>query len=361
MTRTRVIFLAIIGLAVAIVIAAQFVNFNFNFNTQPVTGLSGSEKIPFFEDERVQAAFRRNGFDVTVQRAGSREIATSYDLGEYDFAWPAGVPAAEQIENDFDTTLRVTPFFSPMAIATWRPVADVLVDAGIATNEGDFYYLLNMDALLDSVGAEQSWEELAQRDFALGGTDVLIKSTDVRTSNSAAMYLSLASYVANGDDIVQNTSQADAILEQMGDLFLRQGFQASSSLEPFQDYLVKGMGQSPMVMIYEAQFIAAAAQENSPIRDEMVLMYPVPTVFSNHVYLGLSEAGAQLGELLNTDDELKRLAIEYGFRNDNLDYFQQYTERNDVNLPSGFGEVVEPPSYEVLEYMIQRIEDRYRQ
>ncbi|MEZ4518064.1 MAG: hypothetical protein R3C44_15005 [Chloroflexota bacterium] len=128
-------------------------------NVEAVTGVVGSEKIPFFSDERVQEAFRRNGLDVQVQKAGSREIATSYDLSEYDFAFPAGVPAAEKLQRENGISKSYNVFFTPMAIASWRTIGDVLVDNGIATDEGG-YYIVDMDALLQLMSEEKRWEDL---------------------------------------------------------------------------------------------------------------------------------------------------------------------------------------------------------
>jgi hypothetical protein len=67
-------------------------------------------------------------------------------------------------------------------------------------------------------------------------------------------------------------------------------------------------------MIYEAQFLSAKAQANSPVSDEMVLLYPEPTVFTKHILVPVDEKGERLGEALTNDPELKRLAIEHGAR-----------------------------------------------
>jgi hypothetical protein len=173
------------------------------------------------------------------------------------------------------------------------------------------------------------------------------------------MYLSLASYVANDNNIIQSEAEAAALMPLMFDLFLRQGLRPSSSQEPFEDYLVKGMGHSPIVMIYEAQFIAQAALNDGSILPEMVLMYPEPTIFTKHIFIPLTENGIKLGELLETDPELQALAVEYGLRTNNLAQFTQFTEQLSITLPSSIVSVVDPPSYEVLESMIQEIEKQY--
>src|SRR5262245_63617448 len=94
--------------------------------TAPLTlvrGIIGSEKEPLFHDPQVVAAFARHGLQVQVDTAGSREIATRINLKEYDFAFPAGVPAADKIRRDHNAATVYQPFFTPMAIATFKPIA----------------------------------------------------------------------------------------------------------------------------------------------------------------------------------------------------------------------------------------------
>jgi hypothetical protein len=358
MDRTRLVFLAIVGVAI-LAIAATFL-LGSQSAGQEMIGLVGSEKVPFFEDERVQEALREQGLNVTVQKAGSREIATSFDLSEYDFVFPAGVPAAAKIQRENGISASYNPFFTPMVIGSWKPIADILVEQGIASDQGG-YYLLDMEQLLKLMADETRWQDLPGNDAFAVNRSMLVTSTDVRKSNSAAMYLALASYVTNGNTIVQSLAESDVLMPVLSGLFLRQGFRPSSSQEPFEDYLVKGMGHSPMVMMYEAQFIAQAAQESASIQPEMVLMYPVPTIFTKHVLIPLTEQGQALGEALENDPELQQLAIEFGLRNGNLNYFQEFTGQLPITLADSLVNVIEPPDYEVLEGMIQRIEQQYQQ
>jgi hypothetical protein len=244
-----------------------------------VRGVIGSEKLPYFQDPAVIQAFHDNGYDVQVDTAGSRQIATSVDLSKYDFAFPAGVPAAEKIRQDRKARAVYSPFYTPMAIATFKPITTLLIAAGIAKDNGS-YISLDMKAFLAAVAKNVRWSDLPNNTAYPATKSILITSTDIRTSNSAAMYLSIASYVANGNNIVQDSGQATAVLPAVEPIFLRQGLTASSSEEPFQDYLSIGIGKTPMVMIYEAQFFAAVAANNGSITKDMVLMYPDPDVLS---------------------------------------------------------------------------------
>ena len=174
------------------------------------------------------------------------------------------------------------------------------------------------------------------------------------------MYLSLASDVANGDNTVQSRAQANAVLPLMTQLFLRQGFVSSTSEEPFDDYLTIGIGKSPMVMIYEAQFVARAAANDGSIRPGMELMYPAPTVLSKHTFVPLTPLGDELGKALTTDPKLLELETEYGFRTAQPGAFQTFTREHRVKVEDSIINAVDPPSYETLEYMINRIAQAYK-
>jgi hypothetical protein len=356
MRRTTIVFVVIVGIAAAIALFALF----GPGKVTAVTGLIGSEKAPYFADVRVQTALARHGLQVTVQKAGSREIASRTDLKAFDFAFPAGVPAAEKIQRELGVSKSHTPFFTPMVIASWRPIADSLVQQGIAANQGS-YYTLDMAKFLPLIQNETRWKDIPGNSAFPANKSVLIGSTDVRTSNSAAMYLALMSYVANGNNIVQSLDQARPLLPLLSDMFLRQGLRPTSTQEPFEDYLVKGMGHSPIVMIYEAQYVAQAARGDGSISPEMVLMYPTPTIFTKHVLIPLTDQGEKLAVALETDPELQKLAVEYGLRNSNIAYFREFAAQHNIDLPDNFVDVIEPPSYEVLEGMIQIIEKLYDQ
>ena len=142
----------------------------------------------------------------------------------------------------------------------------------------------------------------------------------------------------------------------MAPLFLGQGFSEYSSEGPFEDYLTIGVGKTPMVMIYEAQFLAAQAAHRTT--GDMVLMYPTPTVLSKHTVVPLDAKGDQVGRLLSTDPELQQLAVKYGFRTADAASTSRYLAKQGVAAPPTLVDVIEPPTYENLEYLIGRIEQR---
>src|SRR5262249_6999714 len=158
-----------------------------------------------------------------------------------------------------------------------------------------------------------------------------------------AMYLALASYVLNGDNVVQSEAEVRKLAPALAPLFLRQGFQESSSAGPFDDYLTMGMGKAPLVMIYEAQFVERQLQHGGTAKD-MVLRYPQPTVFTKHVLVPLKPAAERLGEALESDSTLQRLAAEYGLRSPAGDPTAQWSARG-VKVPPQLLDVIDPPTF----------------
>ncbi|MGP6158325.1 MAG: hypothetical protein ACLPYS_12610 [Vulcanimicrobiaceae bacterium] len=324
-----------------------------------VRGLVGSEKKDFLTDPRVIAVFRRNGIDLQVDTAGSRDIATRPDLSAYDFGFPAGVPAAKKLMQAKHVSQSFSPFFTPMVVASWRPIGRILIANGIVKQLGADFYIVDMKGLIRLIAERKRWNELAHHEAYDVGKSILISSTDVRQSNSAAMYLALASYLLNDNEIVANEAQVAKVMPAAAGLFLRQGYQESSSAGPFEDYTTIGMGKSPLVMVYEAQFIEYLIEHPNARNPDMILLYPKPTVYTKHELVPFDELGAKVGRLLESDPDLQRLAVEHGLRTADAAYAKDFWRKNGVHAPDTLIDVVDPPSYEILESMIREIERQF--
>ncbi|MEI6403370.1 MAG: hypothetical protein WCP59_14425 [Actinomycetota bacterium] len=345
---------AILALLVVVVIVVSTRGGSSSDNVVVVRGVIGSEKKAFFADARVQEAFRNAGYEVQIDTAGSRQIATTVDLSKYDFAFPAGTPQAQKIKNDRKATAIYVPFSTPMTIATFEPIARLLATAGVAKDEGG-WWSFDMAKFLELVDQDTRWKDIPGNVDYQANKQVLITSTDVTTSNSAAMYASIASYLANGSNVVASVAQADASAKQVAPLFGRQGYTEQSSEAPFDDYLSIGAGKTPMVMIYESQFVARAVAKDGSIKSDMVLMYPTPTIISKHSFVPLSATGDSIGQLLMNDPTLKALALQFGFRTSDPDSFTKLVTDAGIAVAPQLVDIVEPPTNDNLEALINAI------
>lgn len=263
-------------------------------NLRTITGVVGSEKEPFFRDQRVKDALAARGLAVQVTAAGSRDIATLPNLDSYDFAFPSSAPAADRLRRTGKAKGVYSPFFSPIGVATYKPILAVLEKQGIATKNGG-HWMFDVEKYYALAQKKTRWDQLPGNTVYKARKNVLVTTTDVRRSNSAAMYLALTSYVANGGNVVSTPQQASAVIPKVSPLFLDQGYVGGSTEGPFEDYLAAGMGKTPMVMIYESQFLGRQMAKDGSITDDMVLMYPTPDVLSKHTLVSLTDGGSALG------------------------------------------------------------------
>ncbi|WP_433516575.1 three-helix bundle dimerization domain-containing protein [Nonomuraea sp. CA-143628] len=352
-----------IGLGVAVVVVAAVVVVNLGKTEAPppappltvVRGVIGSEKKAFFEDPQVVRAFADKGVKVEIESAGSRQIATSVDLSRFDFAFPSSAPAGEYIQRKRKVSTKYTPFSSPMAIATFQPIADLLTKAGVV-KQGPVP-TFNIGRYLELVTTDTKWDQLTGNSDYRVDKNILISTTDPRTSNSAAMYLAITSYVANGSKVVHGTTAEKNVLPLVTQLFTSQGYTDNTSEGPFNEYLTVGMGPSPMVWIYEAQFVDAATR--GQIKPGMVLMYPSPTVMSKHTLVPLNASGDRVGRLLSTDAQLQRLAAEHGFRSADAADFAKVAADHQVRVATDLIDVVDIPSYDTLEHLLDSVGKSY--
>jgi hypothetical protein len=343
------------GLGIGVLTAVVLGNRSMTATT--VRGVIGSEKQNFFDDPQVGKAFARHGLKVEVDPVGSRQIATSVDLGRYDFAFPGGAPAAEKIQRQRKITAKYAPFSSPMAIATFQPIADLLARAGVAEKASDGTWTLDVARYLALVSKGVRWDQIEDNSAYRVRKNVLVSTTDPRNSNSAGMYLAITSYVANGDAIVQGAAAERKVLPLVTRLFLDQGYTENTTEGPFEDYLSVGMGKTPLVCVYEAQFVERSVR--GEIRPGMILMYPSPTVVSKHTLVPLNDKGDEVGRLLTQDPELQRLAAGHGLRTADPAQFSKVVAEHKVRVAANLIDVADPPSYETLEHLLDVITKSY--
>lgn len=354
MKRTLGIGLAVV-LLVGVVTAIVLGQGGDTAQLQTVRGVIGSEKLAFFADQRVKEVFAKHGLRVEVDPAGSRQIATTADLDSYDFAFPSSAPAAEKIQRDRKAARTYAPFSSPMVIATFDPVVDLLTKAGVVKS-GPGYPTFDVQAYLGLAAQGTRWDQLPGNTSYPARKNLLVTTTDPRDSNSAAMYLAITSFVVNGGVVTSADGEA-RVLPAVSKLFLDQGYTQSSTEGPFEDYLSAGMGKTPLVLAYEAQFVDRVVRGDSSIRPDMKLLYPAPTVLSKHTLVPLRAAGDRVGELLTSDAELGKLAATFGFRTADPRHFDEVAEN--LAVPRTIVDVVEPPAHETLERMLEAIAKQY--
>lgn len=323
--------------------------------TVELSGFIALDVEPYFKDPRVIKVLADNNFKLNVTRIGSRDMAQRVSQsGGPDFMFPSGIVAANQIleaaRQAKQTATQYTPFYTPMVIASWKPVAEIFQTNGLAAPLATGAYSVDLAKLVALMQAKTRWKDMKGSQNYSVNKSVLVSTTDVRKSNSGAMYLALAAYALNGNELPQDRATAEAVAKKTAELFKRQGYQENYVNGNFDDYVAIGIGKTPMAFIYENQMVAYALSK--PVQSDMTLLYPMPTIVNKVVYVSMNERAKRLGELLSTSPELLSIGLEYGFRTSDSAAFVQKTQTAKLAVEEKLNHLIDPPSFDTMSLMI---------
>ena len=145
---------------------------------------------------------------------------------------------------------------------------------------------------------------------------ILVDTTDPNESNSGNMFLGLLANALNDNKPV-TTASIDNVKEEITRIYNQIGYMQTSSIDMFNQFLRQGVGSFPIIAGYESQLLEFSKQEPDmyeQIRDDIIILYPEPTVWSSHVYIALTDQG-KVGLNALMDKEIQTLAWkDHGFR-----------------------------------------------
>ena len=324
--------------------------------------LTGPENQPFLTDPALAKILDAQGVALTVEKADSGDLARRSDLKTFDAVFLAGEDAAAQIAQPAHTKPVFTSLYTPLAIASWKSLIPVLDASSLTSRLDGSCYTIDTEKLIGLMRKGTRWKDLPQNTAYPASKSLLITSADVRKSDSAAAYLALAAYAANDDNVITRDPDADKIADRLADLFSKQGFQESNSAALFEDYTAMGIGKAPLAVIYEQQFLAyvlshaSSNPEHAGSNPEMVLLYPAPTILAKETIVPLSPNGSRFARALAANPQVDAIAGRYGFRTqDNTTLFASLAAKG-VSIPHTIVDVIDPPRYQILDRMVDRVE-----
>lgn len=319
--------------------------------TTELNGYLGGEKIGLFEDEQIQEILQKEyHLEFQYSRAGSLDMVTA-DLTGRDYLFPSSQTALEYYHDLYGAAVSDEIIFNtPIVLYTHQSVAEALEKQGVVTEKDGVFYA-DMDSLTNLMKSDTKWSEIGLGE--LYGT-VSVDTTDPVKSNSGNMFAALLACVLNGGRTVDAESM-DAVLPELKQIFEKLGYMETSSSDLFNQFLRMGVGAKPMIAGYESQLLEFAAEnpeDYAKIKDDIMMIYPVPTVWSSHIYIALNEEG-KLGIEALKDEKIQQLAWQnHGFRTGG---YAVSGETGD-NLAGGVAEeitsVVNMPEYDAMKKLI---------
>ncbi len=365
MDKVKGIFLVVFGLLIAAAVWFSVVGDGKTIipttSNIVIKGVVTSEKENFFKDERVKAAFAKNGYDVETNRMTSDKIVAAKNEAELngfsDFVFPSSVPVSEKVKSTFKSSQAYNVFYSPMVVATWSPIFNILKDNSLVKKVGG-YDAFDMEKYLELVQKGTRWKELNKSEEYPVNKLVLVSSSDARYSGSAKMYVSLTSYILNGNNVVSTNEEAEKVLPTLKKIVQAQGNRESSSANMTSDYVSIGRGKVPMMFTYESEFLTIAQQNKDLIKNGSIFIYPTPTVYSKHVMVVINPKAQAIVDLMKKDPELQRLAAEHGFRIEGNNGIVDYANSLNVKIQDTLVDVVDMPNYDILDLLTAKAEEK---
>jgi len=318
-----------------------------------ITGFIGGEKIPLVENEEFKTKVKKSyGLSMDYRKAGSLAMAETDTEGR-DYLWPSSQLALELFRKNGGKDLQNEIVFNtPIVLYSRKLVVDSLIEEGVVRLDGDVHYV-DMVKLANLMKEEKTWA-----DIGLGELygPILVDTTDPNQSNSGNMFLGLLANALNGNKTV-SIATMDNVKEDIERIYKQIGYMQTSSIDMFNQFLRQGVGSFPIIAGYESQLLEFSKLEPDmyqQIRDDVVILYPEPTVWSSHVYIALTEEG-KVGLTALMDKEIQTLAwTEHGYRTivagtENPDEF-------DVNGMAGqVTKIMQMPSIDVMQELMEII------
>jgi len=317
-------------------------------------GYVGGEKVGLLDDPDVQKILADTyGIKLDYTKAGSFEMVDRADAST-DFLFPSSSTAVEYLRDKETLKPKAveTVLSSPIVIYSWVDIADALVKQGIVSKVNGAYYIVNMPELVKSMEAGKTWAELGVP--SLYGK-VKVVTTDPNQSNSGNQFAGLLANVMAGDVVTPDT--VTPIVPRLKALFGRLGYMDSSSGDLFSEYLRLGEGADPMVAGYENQVIEFADANPGQWQSaagRIAILYPEPTVWSEHEIVVLSDKAAPLVSAMK-DPGIQKIAWErHGFRAGAAGATAN-APKGINGIPATVSKVVPMPSYPVMRTIMNGI------
>ena len=324
-------------------------------NIVTLDGYLGGEKIGFFEDQEAEEILKdRYGIVMDYSKAGSLDMVNLDETGR-DYLFPSSQTALEYYREERGEPLKSEIIFNtPIVLYTHRMVADALEQRGIITWTDGVGYV-DMGAMAQLILADTSWADLGIPQLY---GNVSIDTTDPAKSNSGNMFAGLLANTLNGGETVDGETVEQA-LTQLQEIFSRLGYMETSSADLFSQFLKMGVGAKPMIAGYESQLLEFAVEEPedfAQLKDDLVMLYPAPTVWSTHIYIALTENGERAIDGL-LDEDIQRLAWEkHGFR---TNVYLAATSVDDFGvdgLAPEITQVSQIPNYQTMKRIIDSLD-----
>ncbi len=352
MDKKKLLGLGIFVLLILLIIGIKFFTQDGSFNNlTTIYVATGGGKEDFLKDEEVQEILRKkykinavfdtwsngktisqpliresvklgnekiineisNGSNITINSENVTKYDALFTSDQRFYDYYKLQPNKENNEADRYTVLDGgLTLNTPIVIYSWKKVVNALINENIVSEIDGVYYITDMNKLINYILTGKKWSEIGLEELY---GNINIASTDPVSSSPGATYYGLLLSILSDGTIKDETLEEN--LNKLKEFYKKSGYMNNTPADLFERYLKTGMGGEPMIVDYEKSIIDfASTNENgfNQVKDEIVILYPKPTIWNSHCLAIFTENGKKLYEAFN-DEKISQIAWEkYGFR-----------------------------------------------
>lgn len=255
----------------------------------------------------------QNNEDISINTSGVSKYDALFTSDQRFYDYYKLAPNKENNEADRYTVIAGSlTLNTPIVIYSWKEVVNAFINEGIVTLEDNVYYITDMNKLIDYILNNKKWSDVGLNELY---GNINIASTDPVSSSPGATYYGLLLSILSGGQIEDATLEDN--LARLKQFYQKSGYMNNTPADLFERYLKTGMGGEPIIVDYEKSIIDFANSNPTgfnQVKNDIVILYPMPTIWNSHCFMAFTENGKKLYEAF-MDKEIEQIAWEkYGFR-----------------------------------------------
>lgn len=255
----------------------------------------------------------QNNEDISINTSGVSKYDALFTSDQRFYDYYKLAPNKENNEADRYTVIAGSlTLNTPIVIYSWKEVVNAFINEGIVTLEDNVYYITDMNKLIDYILNNRKWSDVGLNELY---GNINIASTDPVSSSPGATYYGLLLSILSGGQIEDATLEDN--LARLKQFYQKSGYMNNTPADLFERYLKTGMGGEPIIVDYEKSIIDFANSNPTgfnQVKNDIVILYPKPTIWNSHCFMAFTENGKKLYEAF-MDKEIEQIAWEkYGFR-----------------------------------------------
>ena len=255
----------------------------------------------------------QNNEDISINTSGVSKYDALFTSDQRFYDYYKLAPNKENNEADRYTVIAGSlTLNTPIVIYSWKEVVNAFINEGIVTLEDNVYYITDMNKLIDYILNNKKWSDVGLNELY---GNINIASTNPVSSSPGATYYGLLLSILSGGQIEDATLEDN--LARLKQFYQKSGYMNNTPADLFERYLKTGMGGEPIIVDYEKSIIDFANSNPTgfnQVKNDIVILYPKPTIWNSHCFMAFTENGKKLYEAF-MDKEIEQIAWEkYGFR-----------------------------------------------